>query len=245
MDRTQRISNLRFPARVVARAFFALLVALGLWLAIPAMDDLVGTDHGAATAKGSNSGSGGGGSGGGSGSGSGSDDDDDDDDDDDSGNSGHGSGNSGSGSSGSGSSGSSSSGSSSSSGKSGHGKSVITGGNLQIQFADGHIERILGDQFQTLDAQGHITASRSAQSIDRARLEGLSRSLASGAGGTSVLVVLRFNPNMTSAEILDFRGWREVLDDGAYVLTDPDGRLVKSRRVKSSDLKRLRALLGL
>ncbi len=215
---------------------FTLIVAL-IWGAIPLVQPLFDHEGGAAYAK----------------SGSSDDDDDGDDgdgDDDDS----SGSGNSGSGSSGSGSSGSgSSSGGSSGSGSSGTGSSrsgsgggtLFGGDGIHVQFSDGHTERIRGSRFESLDRRGRVVESRAARRSDLNRLRALGSTSGRRDGRREVQNVAQVDEAQGAIDITDFRGWREIVSRGSYVLKDPRGRTVARRPVTSEDIRRIRTMLNL
>lgn len=219
---------------------FILLVAL-IWGTIPLVQPLFDGKGAAAYAD------------------SGSSDDDDDDDDGSgsgSGNSGSGnsgSGNPGSGSSGSASSSSSGSGSGSRSGSSGGGSSrsgpgsgtLFGGDGIHLQFSDGHIERIRGNRFETLDAHGRIVESRTARRSDLERLRALGSASARQGGRGEVQNVAQVNEASGTIDITDFRGWREIVSRGSYVLKDPRGRTIARRAVTAEDIRRIRAMLNL
>lgn len=208
---------------------FILLVAL-IWGMIPIVQPFFDGKGAAAYAK----------------SGSSDDDDsDDDDDDDNSGSSGNsGSGSSGSGSSGSGSSSSSSSGSGSS--QSGSGSSTLFGGDgIHLQFSDGHIERIRGNRFETLDARGRVVESRTARRSDLNRLRALGSASVRQGGRGEVQNVAQVNEASGAIDITDFRGWREIVSRGSYELKDPRGRTIVRRAVTTEDIRRIRAMLNL
>lgn len=218
---------------------FILLVAL-IWGTIPIVQPFFDGKGAAAYAK----------------SGSSDDDDsDDDDDDDNSGSSGNsGSGSSGSGSSGSGSSGSGSSGSGSSSSsssgsgssQSGSGSSTLFGGDgIHLQFSDGHIERIRGNRFETLDARGRVVESRTARRSDLNRLRALGSASVRQGGRGEVQNVAQVNEASGAIDITDFRGWREIVSRGSYELKDPRGRTIVRRTVTTEDIRRIRAMLNL
>lgn len=215
---------------------FTLIVAL-IWGAIPLVQPLFDHEGGAAYAK----------------SGS-SDDDDDGDDDDGDDDDGSGSGNSGSGSSGSGSSGSgSSSGGSSGSGSSGTGSSrsgsgggtLFGGDGIHVQFSDGHTERIRGSRFESLDRRGRVVESRAARRSDLNRLRALGSTSGRRDGRREVQNVAQVDEAQGAIDITDFRGWREIVSRGSYVLKDPRGRTVARRPVTSEDIRRIRTMLNL
>ena len=231
------------------RPFVALiLLAALIWGAIPLVQPLFDHEGGAAHAK----------------SGSSDDDDDDgddddgdDDDDDDSGSSGSGSsgsGSSGSGSSGSGSSSSSSSGSSSGTGSSGTGSTpsgsgggatLFGGDGIHVQFSDGHTERIRGNRFETLDRRGRVVESRAARRSDLNRLRALGSTSGRGGDQREVHNIAEVNEAQGAIDITDFRGWREIVSRGSYVLKDPRGRTVARRPVTAEDINRIRSMLNL
>ncbi|MDW4550777.1 hypothetical protein R5H32_15560 [Defluviimonas sp. D31] len=249
-----------------------ILTAVLLWGGAALVGELTGAAAGSALAKsgssGGNSGPGGGGSdddgsddnsgsgssgsGGNSGPGGGSDDDGSDDNSG-SGSSGSG-GNSGPGggsSSGSGSSGSSGSGGNSGpgggspSGRSGGGVTVFGGDGIHIQFDDGRIERIRNGRFERLDARGRLLDSHAARRSELRRLRALGAEVKSRGRKGRVQNVVEVNETRGAIEITDFRGWRESLSKGSYVLKDPNGRTVARRPVTAKDVARIRAMLAL
>ncbi|MCU9848857.1 hypothetical protein OEZ60_12670 [Defluviimonas sp. WL0024] len=241
-----------------------ILTAALLWGGAALVGDLTGAAVGSAMAK---SGS----SGGNSGPGGGDSDDDGSDDNSGSGSSGSGdnSGPGGGSSSGSGSSGSSgsggnsgpgsgSSGSSGSGGNSGPGgggsasgrsgggsASVFGGDGIHIQFDDGRIERIRNGRFERLDARGRLLDSHAARRSELRRLKALGAEVKSRGRKGRVQNVVEVNETRGAIEITDFRGWRESLSKGSYVLKDPNGRTVARRPVTAKDVARIRAMLAL
>lgn len=84
-------------------------------------------------------------------------------------------------------------------------------------------------------AEGEILDDRPLHPGDIALLE---ETLARG-GET----LLRLTAQPARAEISDWRGWREVMDNATYRLTDPRGRVVRHRPLAVRDLARLRTLM--
>lgn len=243
-------------------ALILLLLSALIWGGLPLVHSAVNGKGAAAFADSGSSGS--------SDDDSSDDDSDDDDDDDDS--SGSGSGSSGSGSSGSGSSGSGSSGSGSSgSGNSGSGNSGSgsaggaarsTGGDalsavtasarepfgrdgIAIRFSDGHVERVRDGRYETIDPRGRVVESHAAALGDRARLEALGNRVKRRDGATEIETVVEIADRGTAIEVTDYRGWREIVTRGAYIVKDPKGRTVARRPVTVDDIIRLRDSLAL
>lgn len=229
-------------------ALVLILLAALIWGGIPVVHSAAGGKAAAAFAKSGSSGS--------------SDDDDDDDDnddddDDDDDSSGSGSGSSGSGSSGSGSSGSGSSGSGGVGGaaSSAGGSSLsaaIAGGRalfgregITIRYSDGHVERIRDGRFETLDPHGRILESHAAARGDRARLEALGNGVKRRDGAKQIESVVEIGDSGSAIEVTDYRGWREIVTRGAYIVKDPKGRTVARRPVTAADIIRLRDALAL
>lgn len=180
-----------------------------------------------------------------SGSSSGSDDDDsDDDDDDDSGGSSSG----GSGSGGSGSSGNS--GGSSSSSNDDRSASARAGelfgrDGITISFADGHVEQIRDDRFETLDVEGRVIDAHTARRADVDRLRSIGKSAKRRGGSRSIRTIVEISDRGRSIEVTDSRGWREIVTRGAYVVKDPNGQTVARRPVTAADIIRIRDTLAL
>lgn len=223
------------------RSFLILLLLSALvWGASPVVHFKLDGKAGAAFAK----------------NGSSNDDDDDDDDDDSSGSGGSGSGSSGSGSSGSGgsssgSSGSSTSGSSSASTSGTSGSATSRGGNafgvdgITVRFADGHVERIRGGRFESLDARGRMVATRAAGREDEARLRSFGESARRRGGARLIDAIVEIAERGAAIEVTDFRGWREIVTRGSYIVKDPKGRTVARRPVTAADIIRIRGMLSL
>lgn len=175
--------------------------------------------------------------GGNSGSG-GSGNDDDDDDNSGGGNSGPG-----------GSSGSSNSGK----GKPGRagvtiGKSrrpIFGGDGIQLQFFDGHIERIRAGQFERTDRSGRLVERHLSKAEDLRRLRSLEADFAARGKASGIVTVAEIDERSGRVEITDFRGWRETLMSARYELSDPNGRTVTLRALMPEDIARVRSLLSL
>lgn len=212
-----------------------------------------GSDDGSSGSGGSGSGSSGSddsgsddsGSGGSGSGGSGSDDSGGDDSGGDN-SGGSGSGGSGSGGSGSGSSGSGGSGSggtpqpgANTNGGSGSGEQSDSA-FYQIQFLDGHFERIQNGTFVRTDPNGRMVEQRPASRRDLSRLNGY-RDAPTG----SVHSVIVLAPSQGEAEVRDDAGWIEIVQKGTYRLTDPNGNLVTKRKATGSDISRIKAMAGL
>ncbi|WP_413872637.1 hypothetical protein [Albidovulum sp.] len=181
-------------------------------------------------------------------SGSSHDDDDDDDDDNSGGSGGSGSGGSGSGNSGSGSSGSGGSGSGASAGGgsgASRGGELFGGEGLTVRYADGHVERLRGGLFESLDRRGRVVASHPAQRGDMERLQSLGASAKRRGGSRTIETVVEIGESGYAIEVTDYRGWRETVARGTYVVKDPNGRTVIRRPVVAGDIARLREMLRL
>ncbi|MCB2130609.1 MAG: hypothetical protein KDE03_16455 [Rhodobacteraceae bacterium] len=229
---------------------FLLILTLApvFWATAPIESFFAKDTHQAAMAKnGSNSGSGSSNSGSGSsssGSGSsGSSNDDDDDDDDDHGGSGSGgSGGSGSSGSGSGSGGSGSPGSAAGA-SAGQAALFLNDSGIHVQFADGHSERIRAGRFEMLDQSGRVVAAHIATRQDERRLKNAERSLARNGRKSGIYLVAEIDARTGDVDLVDYRGWRETLSGGRYLLSDPNGRTVTRRPVTAADAARLREIL--
>lgn len=189
---------------------------------------------------------------------SGSSNDDDDDDDDSGGSGSSGSGSSGSGSSGPGSSGpgSSSSGSATSGGSAGatsgsapssasRGANTFGLDGITVRFADGHVERVRGGRFETLDPRGRMVATRAADREDETRLRSFGEIAKRRGGGRQIEAVVEIAERGAAIEVTDFRGWREIVTRGSYVVKDPKGRTVARRPVTAADVIRIRGMFSL
>jgi hypothetical protein len=238
---------------VLTRAWLILLLTAVFWFDLP-IEHVYGPGaDNAAFAKGSNSGSGSGGSGssgsgsgsgssggGGSGSGSSGGGHDDDGSDDHSGSGGGGNSGPGGGTSAPGPTGAAAAG-----GRVGKGPLLTGGGGIHVQYSDGRIERIRASIFETLDPRGRLVERHPATRQDERRLKSLETTLTRNGRQSGLLVVAEIDERAGTAEITDFRGWRESMSGGRYVLSDPDGRTVARRSLMASDIARLRAMLFL
>lgn len=210
--------------------FVTLLLSILTWAAAPLAQHIVASGAGAAFAD----------------SGSSDDDDDNDDkDDDDDDNSGHG----GSGHGGPGQGGSGHGGAGAGGTGSGNGGSQIDPAfgrdGITVEYSDGHVERIRSGRFETLDPRGRVVASGDARRSDRDRLEALGTAASRRGGTKGVHVVVEVGDGGTAVEVTDYRGWREIVAGGAYVVKDPNGRTVARRPVTAADIARIRDLLRL
>ncbi len=239
------------------RGWQIVLLAAVFWLYPPIERSLGPTGDHAAWAKGSNSGSGssnsGSGSSGsnsgsgnsgsgssGSGSSGGSGHDDDDDDDDDSGSGG----NSGPGGGG-GVQGQSGSPVKGTVGRADGAPLFIGGGGIHVQYTDGRIERIRASVYEALDRRGRLVERHRATGQDERRLKSMGTAITQTGRRSGLLVVAEINELAESAEITDFRGWRERISQGRYTLSDPNGRTVMRRGLMAADVARLRTMLFL
>ncbi len=229
------------------RGWLILLLAAVFWFDSP-IERIVGpgSDHAALAKGGSNSGSGSGNSGSGSsgsgGSGSGSSGGGHDDDDDNSGSGGGNSGPGGGGTPGSGPSRSSPGGAHSQTG----GRPFFTGGGgIHVQYADGRIERVRDGVFEALDRRGRLVERHLATGQEERRLKSLETNIAHEGSRNGVVVAAEIDERTGSAEITDYRGWREKMWGGRYQLSDPGGRTVARRGLKATDVARLRTMLFL
>ncbi len=205
------------------------------------------------------------------GSGSDSDDDDDDnggsgsgddDDDDDGGNSGSGgSGDDDSSGSGSGdddgdddNSGSNGN-SGSSSGSGSGGKAGAGGGNdggrvfgddvLRLTYTDGTSERLSKGRYERLDRNGRVVERRRASASDQSRLRSLRETVAQNGTASGLKFVVVVNSRQNAIQVTDNAGWSEVVQQGRYTLTDPNGNVVTRRTATDDDIGRLRNAVGL
>lgn len=220
----------------MARLLPILVLAAVFWAGLP-KGSFTGAYRGdAAWAKGGSGDSGSGSSGGsgsnsGSGSsnsGSGSSSDDDDDDDDDDSTAGGGTATAGS------------------IGKATLGEGflrLLGGGGIHVQYADGHIERIRNGNFEATDPRGVPVERRRATREDQRRLERLERRVTTDGRAAGIMFVAAIDERAGAAEVTDFRGWREVLSRGRYLLSDPSGRTVTKRGLTAEDVARLRSIL--
>jgi hypothetical protein len=198
-----------------------------------------------------NSGSGGGGSGGGG------DDNDDGSDDDgsDDGQGGSGNGNGGSDDGNSGSGGKSGSGSAGSSGgKSQNQATQRNDGNralvfgediIRLDYTNGTAERILKGRYERLDRNGRVVERRRATPADQARLRALRETIANAGTQEGLKLAVVVNNRQEAVQITDSSGWSEVILQGGYSLTDPNGNVVTRRKATADDIARLRGAVGL
>ncbi len=197
------------------------------------------------------------------GSGSDSDDDDDDnggsgsgDDDDDGGNSGSGDDDSDDDSSGSGSgdddgdddnSGSNgNSDSSSGSGSGGNDGGRVFGDDvLRLTYTDGTSERLSKGRYERLDRNGRVVERRRASASDQSRLRSLRETVAQNGTASGLKFVVVVNSRQNAIQVTDNAGWSEVVQQGRYTLTDPNGNVVTRRTATDDDIGRLRNAVGL
>lgn len=244
--------------RILFQMMLALLIAGGT----PLLTGVLGSEFGAALAdSGSDDGGSddGGSDDGGSDDGgsddSGSDDsgsDDDGSDDggsDDSGSDDGGSDDSGSDDGGSSNSGSSNSGSGSSNSSSNSGNTgtrrTFGDDTIRLNYANGAVERIIADQYEHIDAQGRVLERRRARTTDRNRLSKMRDQITTGGAKAGVQSAIVVNSRSDAMQITDIAGWSEVVVNGRYSLTDPNGNVVAKRRATSKDIARIRGVLGL
>jgi hypothetical protein len=106
-----------------------------------------------------------------------------------------------------------------------------------VRYADGSVERLRGGRYERTDRSGRLVEDRAATSADRKKL---SRARTSGRSEMVILIDNRKG----EIETMDRRGWRELIAHGTYLLTDPNGNVVKRRAVRQSDVGRIRDLAG-
>lgn len=116
---------------------------------------------------------------------------------------------------------------------------------LTVRYADGHVERVRGGLFESLDPRGRVVASHAAQRDDVERLQSLGASAKRRGGSRAIEAIVEIGASGSTIEVTDYRGWRETVTRGAYVVTDPDGRTVIRRPVTAGDIARLREMLRL
>ncbi len=187
-------------------------------------------------------GSGGGGSGGGGGGGSGDDDDgsgggggtgggtggdDDDDDDDDDSRPGNGG----------------SSGKAVTGGGGGEG-SLFRDDVLRLTYVNGTSERLIKGRYERLDKAGRVVERRRANATDQQRLRTLRASIVQSGEASGVKLAIAVNSRQGAVQLTDSSGWSEVVVQGNYTLTDPNGNVVARRSATADDIQRLRAAAG-
>ncbi len=106
-----------------------------------------------------------------------------------------------------------------------------------VTYADGSRESVQRGRYRATGPDGRLRETRAATTGDLRRIAGTKPGAASE-------IMVRMNSRDGAAEIVDRRGWREVMGQGRYMLTDPRGRVVRSRPLRPDDTARLRALLG-
>jgi hypothetical protein len=116
-------------------------------------------------------------------------------------------------------------------------KAEVDPDTVVIRYADGSTERLKGGRYQRTDGTGRLVDNRPATRSDRARMVGLR------PDGRRELVI-RIDSRKDEVETVDRRGWRELIAHGTYLLTDPNGNVVKRRAVRQSDFGRIRQLAG-
>jgi hypothetical protein len=121
----------------------------------------------------------------------------------------------------------------------------IGGGGIHVQYTDGRIERIRASVYEALDQRGRLVERHRATGQDERRLKSLETAITQIGRRSGLLVVVEIDERAESAEITDFRGWRERISRGRYTLSDPDGRTVTRRGLMAADVARLRTMLFL
>lgn len=116
---------------------------------------------------------------------------------------------------------------------------------ITIRFSDGHVERVRDGRFESLDPQGRVIASFGAQGADVERLKSLEESVKRRGGSQAIEAVVVIGDHGSAIELTDYRGWREIVAGGAYVVKDPTGRTVIRRPATADDITRLRGVLRL
>jgi hypothetical protein len=205
-------------------------------------DDSGGSGGGSGGGGNGGSGGGNGGSGGGNGgSGGGNGGSGGNDDDDSGGDSGGGSGK-GSGSGAGGGSGSNPPGS-----KTGADSGGRTFGDdvLRLTYANGTSERLFKGRYERLDRNGRVVERRRASAADQSRLRGLRDDVAKSGAESGVKLAIVVNSRQNAVQVTDSSGWSEVVIDGKYSLTDPNGNVVTRRNATAKDIARLKSAAGL
>ena len=64
-------------------------------------------------------------------------------------------------------------------------------------------------------------------------------------GGRQIEAVVEIAERGAAIEVTDFRGWREIVTRGSYVVKDPKGRTVARRPVTAADVIRIRGMFSL
>ncbi len=119
----------------------------------------------------------------------------------------------------------------------GGGPSEVDADILVIRYADGSAERFRNGRYQRIDAAGAIVEDRPGLGTDRARL-------AAARPGRGREMVIRIDSRTNEVETSDRGGWREQIVRGTYLLTDPNGNVVRRRGVRASDIARIHQLAG-
>lgn len=112
---------------------------------------------------------------------------------------------------------------------------------VSVSYRDGRREQVVQGRFMVVDRSGRVVVDRAATRADLSRLAGTR--LGSRHNGAVSEQMVRMNSRTGAAEILDRRGWREVMDGRLYWMTDPKGRVVRSRSQHPADIDRVRGLL--
>ncbi len=183
---------------------------------------------------GGNSGSGGSGDDGGDGDNSGSGSGDDDGDDDNSGSNGN-----------SGSSSGSGSGGKAGAGGGNDGGRVFGDDVLRLTYTDGTSERLSKGRYERLDRNGRVVERRRASASDQSRLRSLRETVAQNGTASGLKFVVVVNSRQNAIQVTDNAGWSEVVQQGRYTLTDPNGNVVTRRTATDDDIGRLRNAVGL
>lgn len=113
----------------------------------------------------------------------------------------------------------------------------VRGDTVVVHFADGSSERLRRSRFERTDRSGRVVESRSATRDD---LDRMARARPSQGRD----LVIRIDSSNGEAETIDGNGWRELFANGTYLLTDPNGNVVRRRAVRRADIARIRGLVG-
>lgn len=126
-----------------------------------------------------------------------------------------------------------------------HGEPLLGRESLAIRYIDGRVERVRDGVYEALDPRGRVVMSHAARQVEVERLRSLADAAGRRGGAGAVEAVVEIGERGTAIEVTDYRGWREIVARGAYVVKDPKGRTVVRRPVTAGDIARIRSILGL
>jgi hypothetical protein len=116
---------------------------------------------------------------------------------------------------------------------------------IRLTYANGTSERITKGQYERLDTRGRVVERHRATAADQSRLRSLRETIARQGAGQGLQQAIVVNSRQGAVQVTDTAGWSEVILDGRYTLTDPNGNVVTRRTATADDISRLQAAAGL